>query len=100
MRDEYNFKELNPRKNPYAKLLKRQPEICGCGFIDLEDPERKAAIADLAAKLMDENDETLLSLAESRLATANEADYISGEDLMRELGITDEDLVGIEVEVE
>lgn len=24
MRDEYDFKNLNPRKNPYAKILKEQ----------------------------------------------------------------------------
>ncbi len=27
MRDEYNIKDLNPRKNPYAKALKRQVTI-------------------------------------------------------------------------
>ncbi len=27
MRDEYNIKELNPRKNPYAKVLKQQVTI-------------------------------------------------------------------------
>jgi len=27
MRDEYNIKELNPRKNPYAKKLKKQITI-------------------------------------------------------------------------
>ncbi len=27
MRDEYNIKELNPRKNPYAKVLKQQITI-------------------------------------------------------------------------
>lgn len=27
MRDEYNIKELNPRKNPYAKKLKHQITI-------------------------------------------------------------------------
>ncbi len=27
MRDEYNIKELNPRKNPYTKRLKRQITI-------------------------------------------------------------------------
>ena len=76
MRDEYNFKELNPRKNPYVQSLKRQPEICGESSADFDKANRETAIADFAAKLMDENDETLLSLAESRLATANEADYI------------------------
>lgn len=100
MRNAYNFKELKPRKNPYAKLLKRQAEIGGDDFIDPEDQKRKADIADFADKLIDENDEALLALAESRLAAANEADYISGEDLMRELGITEEDLAGIDVEIE
>ncbi len=27
MRDEYNIGELNPRKNPYAKMLKKQVTI-------------------------------------------------------------------------
>lgn len=27
MRDEYNISELNPRKNPYAKKLKKQITI-------------------------------------------------------------------------
>ena len=27
MREEYNIKELNPRKNPYAKRLKKQITI-------------------------------------------------------------------------
>ena len=27
MKDEYNISELNPRKNPYAKALKRQVTI-------------------------------------------------------------------------
>ena len=27
MRDEYNIARLNPRKNPYAKLLKKQVTI-------------------------------------------------------------------------
>lgn len=27
MRDEYNIKQLNPRKNPYAKTLKKQITI-------------------------------------------------------------------------
>ncbi len=27
MRDEYNIKDLNPRKNPYAKVLKQQITI-------------------------------------------------------------------------
>ena len=27
MRDEYNIDELNPRKNPYAKMLKKQVTI-------------------------------------------------------------------------
>ncbi len=27
MRDEYNIRDLNPRKNPYAKDLKRQITI-------------------------------------------------------------------------
>lgn len=27
MRDEYNIKELNPRKNPYASRLKKQVTI-------------------------------------------------------------------------
>lgn len=27
MREEYNIKNLNPRKNPYAKLLKKQVTI-------------------------------------------------------------------------
>lgn len=27
MRDEYDIKNLNPRKNPYAKLLKKQITI-------------------------------------------------------------------------
>lgn len=27
MREEYNIEDLNPRKNPYAKLLKKQVTI-------------------------------------------------------------------------
>lgn len=27
MRDEYNISELNPRENPYAKILKKQVTI-------------------------------------------------------------------------
>ena len=27
MRDEYNIERLNPRKNPYTKLLKKQVTI-------------------------------------------------------------------------
>ena len=35
MRDEYNIRELNPRKNPYASRLKKQITInIDCSTID------------------------------------------------------------------
>lgn len=56
---------------------------------------------DNVASLMDAlSDDLLLAEAEQRLADGNHSEYISQEEMMQELGLTDADLAGVDVEIE